>query len=378
MPIFNSRNDLSIIMVADVKDNVNSLVTDAQKSGALLGLEIKSRGMVKQSSRFSFSSLSLSPAIENVTIVCEKNKEDAVTQQAIHSCGIHEGAVGAVLKLPVKRIWTTSLKLREVEQDRPSVTVKEPQSLEANLHLITCICQRGKAEKIASAAIREGSASPIINFGEGKGVRDRMGMFKIAVNPEKEIINVVTDELEGQRTFDAMVEAGKLYTPGMGFIYYTQVPSGVVNLHTSISASHSEATPEQIIKAIDELKGSKRWRIAQAGIISESHVDRKDLKDLTNLRLVVSRGHGDAMIYSAMHNGAQGATRSYANLLGAEKIYSNSGREINDEKEVIDFHVGPDNVDTLIKAFEETAADIDLNNAMIMEIPVPRALTYLG
>ena len=84
------------------------------------------------------------------------------------------------------------------------------------------------------------------------------------------------------------------------------------------------------------------------------------------------------MIYSAMHNGAQGATRSYANLLGGEQIYSNSGREINDEKEVIDFHVPPDNVDKLIKAFEETAADIDVTNALIAEIPVPRALTYLG
>jgi len=376
MPVFNVRKDLSLIMVADVMGNVNSMVTDAQKTGALLGLDVKSRGMLKQSSRFSFRSLA--PAMENVMLVCESKKEDAVIQQAIHSCGIHEGAVGAVLKVPVKRIWTTDFKLREIEQSKPSIPVVEPHSLDADLHLITCICQRGKAEKIAAAAIREGSASPIINFGEGKGVRDRMGMLKIAVNPEKEIINVVTDELEGERTFDAMVEAGKLYTPGMGFIYYTKIPSGVVNLHTSISSSHSEATPEQIIKAIDELKGSKRWRIAQAGIISETHIERKDLKDLTKLRLVISRGHGDAMIYSAMHNGAQGATRSYANLLGGEQIYSNSGREINDEKEVIDFHVPPDNVDKLIKAFEETAADIDVTNALIAEIPVPRALTYLG
>lgn len=378
MAKFKVRNDLSVIMVADVIGGASDLFADTQKAGGMLALDVKSRGLLKQASRFNFRGLSLSPAMENVSILCSKGSETKVIQQAIHSCRIHEGAVGAVLKMPVKRVWTTELKLRDYEKTEPSIKVDSQVSLDADLHLITCICQRGKADKIASAAINEGSASPIINFGEGKGVRDRMGLLKIAVNPEKEIINVLTDELEGQRTFDAMVEEGKLYTPGMGFIYYTQIPSGVVNLHTSISASHSEATPEQIIKAIDELKGSKRWRIAQAGIISETHTERKDIKNLTNLRLVTSRGNGDQMIHNAMQNGAQGATRSYANMLGGEQLYSNSGREINEEKEIIDFHVSPDAVNDLIKCFEATAESLDLSNTMIFEIPVPRALTYLG
>ena len=87
------------------------------------------------------------------------------------------------------------------------------------LQLISCVVQRGKADKVVKAALDAGAAGATVFFGRGMGLRERLGLLGLAIVPEKEVIMIVTKEAETQRIFDVIVEAAKLDTPGMGIAY---------------------------------------------------------------------------------------------------------------------------------------------------------------
>ncbi|OGH59244.1 MAG: transcriptional regulator [Candidatus Lindowbacteria bacterium RIFCSPLOWO2_12_FULL_62_27] len=89
--------------------------------------------------------------------------------------------------------------------------------------LITCIVQRGVADKIVKAATEAGAQAATVFFARGTGIRERLGILGVAVEAEKEIINIVVGSDDADRIFEAMFLAGNLDTPGMGFIYMTEL-----------------------------------------------------------------------------------------------------------------------------------------------------------
>jgi nitrogen regulatory protein PII len=95
------------------------------------------------------------------------------------------------------------------------------------LVVITCIVQRGRADDVMKAANKAGATGATIYFARGTGVREKLGLLGIAISAEKEVISICVPATKAQPIFDAMVKAGKLNTPGMGFIYQTQVDKAV-------------------------------------------------------------------------------------------------------------------------------------------------------
>ncbi len=87
--------------------------------------------------------------------------------------------------------------------------------------LITCIVQRGLADDIVGAAQEAGAQGATVYYAKGEGVRERLGILGLAVEVEKEVINIVVANDQVDRVFERMYLAGNLDTPGMGFIYVT-------------------------------------------------------------------------------------------------------------------------------------------------------------
>lgn len=54
-------------------------------------------------------------------------------------------------------------------------------------------------------------------------MREKLGILGVAVEAEKEIVQIIVSGEQLNRVFDAMYLAGKLDTPGMGFIYVTKL-----------------------------------------------------------------------------------------------------------------------------------------------------------
>lgn len=87
--------------------------------------------------------------------------------------------------------------------------------------LITCIVQKGLAEQMVDAAREAGAQGATVYYARGSGVRERLGILGIAVEVEKEVINIVVARDQVDRVFDKIYLAGHLDTPGMGFIFVT-------------------------------------------------------------------------------------------------------------------------------------------------------------
>jgi nitrogen regulatory protein PII len=90
-----------------------------------------------------------------------------------------------------------------------------------DVELITCIVQKGNADAIVKAAYEAGAQGATVNFAQGSGVREKLGILGVAVEAEKEIINIIVSTEQVNRVFDAMYLEGELDTPGMGFMYVT-------------------------------------------------------------------------------------------------------------------------------------------------------------
>lgn len=92
-----------------------------------------------------------------------------------------------------------------------------------DVKLITCIVQRGEADAVIKAARAAGAQGATVHYARGTGVRERLGLLGVAVNVQKEIINVVVSTVQADRVFRRMYIAGNLDTPGAGIMFMTEV-----------------------------------------------------------------------------------------------------------------------------------------------------------
>lgn len=92
-----------------------------------------------------------------------------------------------------------------------------------DVKLITCIVQRGLGDVVVRAAKSVGAQGATVHYARGLGVRERLGLLGIAVNVEKEVINILVSAEQVDRVFRSMYLAGKLDTPGAGMMFITPV-----------------------------------------------------------------------------------------------------------------------------------------------------------
>lgn len=84
--------------------------------------------------------------------------------------------------------------------------------------LVTCVVQKGMADAVVEAARQAGAQGATVYFARGYGVRERLGVLGVAVDVEKEVVEIVVSTDQTDRVMESMYLAGKLDTPGMGFI----------------------------------------------------------------------------------------------------------------------------------------------------------------
>ena len=105
--------------------------------------------------------------------------------------------------------------------------------------LITCVVQRGVAEPIINAARDAGAQGATVYYGKGMGMRERLGILGVAVEVEKEVIQIVVSSEQVDRVFERMYLAGNLDTPGMGIAYITQLEKAATYIPPEVLAKVS-------------------------------------------------------------------------------------------------------------------------------------------
>lgn len=317
-----------------------------------------------------------------ITVVVEEHKTKGIVQAAI-DWGVKPILVAAARslmhgkKVAFFRLSGISPSMDMIFLLVPSKGMKSALAatdFQQDLVAITSISQRGSAEEIARGAMLAGSPSPVISYGYGHGIRDRLNfLLQIAINPQKEVLEVVVGSAEAERIFEIMAERGKLDQPARGFISIRKVETGLINTISWQNTTPYPATMEQIIKAIDQMQGNTHWR-ARGTVQTTLRKERKTLKGLVNFNIVLKRGLADTVSLAMMEAGAGGTSVMYANAYPRIKrahLFAES-----DEREIVSASLKPTQIKDIVKAVS-AVEEIQGTPVMAFTYPLLDALTYL-
>jgi len=173
--------------------------------------------------------------------------------------------------------------------------------------LLSCIVPRGQAAALAEAVLELGVCVPVVFFGEGMGLRDKLGLLRITIPKEKEVIWFIVPRSDADLVEKTIIPRARLDIPGKGFLYKFSVYAPVVNLRVRLGKRSHAATMEQVIAALDEVRGSSDWR--RIGSHKPATSAGKDKTGgMRGLFFIGEEEDVEIFRLMAMENGARGAT----------------------------------------------------------------------
>jgi hypothetical protein len=180
--------------------------------------------------------------------------------------------------------------------------------------LICCTVPRGVGESLAAAVLELGVCVPIVFFGSGMGLRDKLGLLRITIPIEKEIIWFLVPRPDAELVEKTLIPRARLDVPGHGFLYKVFVHAPVVNLRVRQGKRVHAASMEQVIAALDEVRGSSDWR--RLGTKADTFSDGgKNTKDgMRGLFFIGEEEEVETFRKTAMANGARGATLNHLEM----------------------------------------------------------------
>lgn len=86
-------------------------------------------------------------------------------------------------------------------------------------HIINIIVDKGKAEEVVTAATQAGSKGGTIMNARGSGIHETSKLFSMEIEPEKEIVIIVSESDKTEAIVSRIRENLKIDEPGNGIIY---------------------------------------------------------------------------------------------------------------------------------------------------------------
>ncbi|MDD5475839.1 MAG: hypothetical protein PHU03_04910 [Syntrophales bacterium] len=249
-----------------------------------------------------------------------------------------------------------------------------PARLRDGLTGICCITQRGEGDNVARIALETGACVPLVTFGQGTGVRDKLGLLRITIPAEKEIAIFAATTYDADEIMDMIIEIAKLDQPGKGFIYLFPLEGGLINMKVFRGTHQHAASIEQIVAAIDEIKGDSRWRAIAHQPDQIGRPAKTYLRGLKSLSYICNEGRGEELVLAAMEAGAPGATVNHMHYAG-RRGFGEQG--ISPAREMISMIVHPSQVDSITDAMTGKGALDDETHGLFFISPVPKAYTYI-
>lgn len=90
-----------------------------------------------------------------------------------------------------------------------------------DVSLITCVVAAGRADAVIKAAHEMGAAGALAFHARGVGARERLGLLGIAIEAEKDVVNLLVPRDYEDVVFESVYRAADLGQPGAGFAYIT-------------------------------------------------------------------------------------------------------------------------------------------------------------
>lgn len=119
--------------------------------------------------------------------------------------------------------FTTSVSLLAGTRSCKSDISGEERGVEDMYQMITVIVDKGKAEEVIDAATSAGSSGGTIINARGSGVHETSRLFAMDIEPEKELVMILSEKEKTEAIVLSVRNALKLDEPGMGILYVQDV-----------------------------------------------------------------------------------------------------------------------------------------------------------
>lgn len=349
--LIKNLNDIGIVHLTDTTGR-SSVIQESKGILALLG---------------GSSGLADNPS-DIITFAVPNDREDDVVNFIIEKAQLNLPGRGSVYAEKI-----------DVDNGHAMCEVNQPQAISPQKFQtlreatgICCIVQRGQGNKIAQVVLESGAGVPTISYGTGLGVRDKMGLLRITIPADKELVWVALSKFDADIVMNAMIEMGELDQPGKGFIYTYPLSQALLNMQVTNDTGRSAASMEQVISAIDEIKGNIEWRKRATAV--DDH-NRTYLQGLIDFTLVCDEGGGDELVAAAMAAGAAGASISKMKQISPN---AGSGSEhISRSRESCYMIIAESAKPQILKALEEAGAFGDKYHGIAQSHSTHKAFTYL-
>lgn len=375
MSNYTQSDNFSLLTLILPKESVVTVSKAICKAGASGIFEVTARGSVLNEGGFLQRMFPPPAPVQHLLQTLVPNdKVDAVTDAAVLAGNLNRVGAGAVFVIDCNDTRHTE----KFPAPSPSVDNANGSSgtYTADLEAICCICEIGIADDIAKAALQNGAPGPTVTFGEGGGVRDKIPLLRITKGPEKEFVWCVVDKNDADEIFADMARAGHISEPGRGFMYSIPVSSGIVNVSSVAATSAHGANMEQVIAAIDEIKGDKDWRATTAEATKSKAFKTNPLVNLIGLYCIVPRDNYSDVYDAILEAGAPGVSTNFGVMNDADS--GDAEQAQNEEWALVYTSLGSANVDKVRDSVAKKIDEIGLDRAAFYTLPIPRALTYLG
>lgn len=190
-------------------------------------------------------------------------------------------------------------------------------------YVICVLSVPGSGEKLAKVALDLGVCVPLITHGISNDLRDQLGLIRITISPEKEVVHLIMPEQDTESIIKLLLEEGRLDRPGRGYIYQTPISFGLIDTRMRVGRQQYAASMEQIIAAIDQIKGNTFWR-KRLDTTGADAVDEQLWlpNDNCEISVVSEEDTEEHLKYAGMKAGATGSTVSRLKILvsGAKEL----------------------------------------------------------
>ena len=316
------RHNMSVVNLITSRHRCGKILNELFASGVHHAHISGGRGTLIQDKWYQSLLPMISPELEVIQMVVPDPKVDEVMKLCVQHANLKRSGAGAVYCVPCEDLYAREgfplwpLYEKERRDEDASTHLNE------NMTMIQYISQGERTDAICRGAMNVGTHGPIVQYSEGRGLRDRLGWLKITSKPIKEAVTVLVDNVDANLVFAAMSKAGQVQLPGHGLIFSMPVQKAIVNIDSVYSQTRHAASAQQIIKAIDELKGSKEWR-AQSEIDMQGgqaagldfltrSTQARVFRNMSRLTVIVDRSKAGEVSHQIQNFGAPGVNIDHA------------------------------------------------------------------
>lgn len=324
----------------------------------------------------------ISPVMRYVQVLVPNEEVDGLIREIYTVGGMHRPGSGAVFSIPCEDVtysrdypvWSPSGS----SSNRTNLNIRE------NLTAIYCVTARDTTESICRAAVQAGAHGPVIQLCEGQGLRSRLGWLRITRKADKEVIAVVIDNDLADEVYEAIVRASGIGAPGRGIIYRLGIHKGVVNLTSVYGHARHAASLEQIIAAIDDLKGETHWRdqsvidLGRRGKVAGFGIDQDTNRQrhYASLICIVRRENLDPLFNALLQAGAPGVNIVYGKFSETETA-TTAGLRLTKERGILRTILPRKRVAALRAAIQKAALEGGIPEVCVYTQSVSRASIYI-